>query len=122
MPGPQCVVVLVGQLHHSTSELGKIFFDQIFEFLTCQDGLILKNAHISPCIDDLRLHIPICSVTYQVCIVVKEAGRSDHLTVPCSFHIHHLSGLGTQQHHKAVLVLLFIFLSGKMKRGQEDYR
>ena len=56
--GSQYVMIFVLQLDKSTSELGKIFINQICKLIACEDCLILKNADISPCINETGIHIP----------------------------------------------------------------
>ena len=105
MSGPQCIIILVRQLDHRTSELGQILIDEICQFVARQHSLFLKNTHIAPGIDDFGLHIPIGCITKQICIIVQKAGRSYNLPVTRSFHIHHLCRLGTHKHDKTVLTL-----------------
>ena len=99
-------MILVRELHHRSSELRKVLFDQIGQLVAGQNRLLLKNAHISPCIYDLGLDIPICSVAKKVGVVVKETRRTHHLSVACTLDVHHLRRLGAHKHDKAVLTLL----------------
>ena len=84
-------MILIFQLDKCSSELGKIFINEICELVTCQNSLILKNADITPCIDEARIHIPQGCVTKKIGIVMKEAGRAYYLSVACSFNINQLS-------------------------------
>ena len=70
MPGPQRIMILVGKLNHRTSELSEILIDQICKIVTREYRLILKDAHLSPRINNLCLHIPQCGITYEICIVM----------------------------------------------------
>ena len=113
MAGTQGVVVLVGKLDNRSPELSKILIHQIRKFLTGQNGLVLKYAHIAPRLDDPGLHVPQCSVTQQVRVVVKESGRTFHFSETCTFHIYHLSRLGTHQYNKTVRLLIFLSKDGQ---------
>ena len=114
-------MVLIGKLDDRTSELGKVSIDEILQIVAGKNCLFLKNAHMSPCIDDLGFHIPKCRITDQICIVMKEAGGADDLSVACSFHIDHLGGFGTEQHDKTVFVLLLLVLCRKRKTRRKRY-
>ena len=117
MSGTQGVVVLVGKLDGRASELGKIFFYDIFQVVAGEHCLLLKDADIAPSVDDLGLDIPQCRVTYEICSVMQESCRSNNLSVPAAFHIHHLGRLGTHQPDKAVALLLALLLG---RKGQTD--
>jgi len=93
MPGPQRVMILVSQLYGRAPELRQIHIDKICKLVTGKNRLILKYADIAPCVNDLRLHIPICSIAQKVGVIMKKTGRTDNLPVAGSIHIHKLSRL-----------------------------
>ena len=86
-------MVFIRKLHHRSSELRKVLFDQIGQLVAGQNRLLLKNTHISPCIYDLGLHIPICGVAKEVGVVVKKTRRTHHLSVARTLDVHHLRRL-----------------------------
>ena len=67
-----------------------------------------------------RTKLVVSRIADKICIVMQETGRADNLTKTRTFHIHHLGRLGTKQHHKAVFLLLLVFLSGKRKACHGD--
>ena len=119
MSGPQGIMIFIGKLDHRASELRKILIYKILKIITCQNGLFLQNAHMSPRIDYLALDIPKSCIADEVCVVVEEAGRAYDLSVTGSFHIHHLGRLGAEEHDKTILVLLLVVLSRKRKTGHQ---
>ena len=45
-------MILILQLDKRASELGEVFINKICKLVAGQDGLLLKYADISPCIDE----------------------------------------------------------------------
>ena len=113
-------MVFVCKLHHRSAELRKVFLDQICKLVTCKNCLLLQDAHISPCIDDLCLYIPISSVAEQISIIMEETRRTYNLPVTCTVHINHLRRLGTYKHDKTVLLALSHKRQTRKKRKQYD--
>ena len=66
MSGSKRVVILVRKLHHGSAELCKVHVDEICKLVAGKDGLLLKDADISPCLYDLGLNVPKCCVTEQI--------------------------------------------------------
>ena len=91
MSGPQRIMILISQLDHRTSELSEVFIYKVSQLVTCQHGLLLEDAHITPGIDYVGLNIPISRITQKIGVIMKETCRTDYLSVACSLDIHHLS-------------------------------
>ena len=106
MSGPQCIMILVSKLDNGTSEFGEVHIDEISKLVTGKDSLLLENANIAPCLDDLGLDIPQSRVAEQICAVMEKSCRTYDLSVACTGDVHHLGRLGTQQDDQAVPVFL----------------
>ena len=70
MTGSQGIVVFVHKLDKCAAKLCEVIVYEICQFLAGQDRLFLKDAHISPCIYDSGLHIPECSVTEKIGVIM----------------------------------------------------
>ena len=110
MTGTECIVILVSQLHHRASELSQVRIDQISELVALENSLLLKNAHMSPCLDYTGINIPKGCITKKICVIVKETCRSYNLSVAIALDINQLGRLRAQQHDKAVLLLSILSL------------
>ena len=104
----QGVMILIFKLDKRPSELSQVFIYQICQFVAGQDCLFLKNADITPRINDSRLDIPQSSITKEIRVIMKESCRTDHLTIASSLNIYHLSRLRAQEHDKAILLLTLL--------------
>ena len=123
MTGTERIVILVSQLDYRTSELSQVGIYQISELVTLENGLLLKDAHMSPRLDHTGVDIPKSRITKKVCIIMKETRRSDNLSVTVALDVNHLGRLRTQQHDKAVLLLVFLSLEGQSRQQchQHEY-
>ena len=116
-------MILVNKLDKGSSELGKVTVDEIGQLLTGEDCLLLKDAYISPGIDDLCLDIPQGCVTKKICIIMEKTRRAYNLSIAGTLNIHHLCRLSTKKHNKTIL-LLALLLSCKRKtchHGKHTY-
>ena len=83
-------MILISKLYNRASELSQIGVNQISEFVTFQNCLLLKYAHISPRLDNTSVYIPQCGIAQKICIIMKETGRSDYFSIGISLNINHL--------------------------------
>ena len=72
---------------------------------------------MSPCVDDLCLHVPQGCVTEKEGSIMEEPCRSDDLPIPATLRINHLGGLCAHQPDKTILLLLILLLG---RKGQTD--
>ena len=117
----QSIVVLVGKLYQTSPELSEILIDKIGKLVARKHRLILQDAHITPCIYDLGLDIPQCRIANEICAVVEESGRTDHLPVPRPLDVHHLGGLRAHEPYKTVLLVLLLCKDRKAHHQGKKY-
>ena len=115
MPGSQCVVILVLKLNECSSELGEVVIDEVCQLVAVEDGLLLENPDVSPCLDETAVNIPVGCVAYQIGSIVQEACRTDDFSVTCPFDIYHLGGSRTHENDQTVLLLLSMDMDGVQK-------
>ena len=86
-------MILISELDNGAAELGEVHVDMIGQLIAGKHCLILKDAHIAPCLNDLCLHVPQGGVTQEICAVVEESCRTYDLSVACPLNVYHLGGL-----------------------------
>ena len=118
MTGAESVVVLVRKLDDRAAELGQVLIHEIYKLVAGEDSLILKDAYISPCVNDIGLHVPVRCIAKQICVVMKETRRTDNLAEASSFDIYGLHILRLKQPDKTVRLLLL--LRCHRKTGEQD--
>ena len=106
-------MVLILKLDYSASELCQVLIDEISELVTCKDSLILKNAHISPSLDETGIDIPQCGIAKKICVIVKESCRTYNLSITCSLDIDKLRRFGAHQNDKTVRLFPILGISGQ---------
>ena len=120
MACPQCVVVLVPELDHITTELSKIPVYPVYHLLAFQFGAVLNDPHMAYGFYYAGLNIPQGGIAQQIGIVVKKGGITCGSPVCHAVPLHLTQGVSAHKTHKTVLRLFFLGKGGKGGQHQQQ--
>ena len=118
MPGPQRVVILIGQLDDLSTEPGKVLVNQINETLAGEHSAVLDYADIANRVNDPRVNIPKGCVTVEIGVVVKKLSMSGHLPDVLSVDFDDSRRCGGDQTDKTVSLLLLLG-NGRQRKNKQ---
>ena len=105
--GTEQIVLLVAQLNDAATELGKVFVNQVIEFVACQNRFILNKLHVSPTVYDLCIDTPYRGITDEIGSIMQEGGV-DGLAVTASELVVQLYALSLDESNERICRLLFL--------------
>ncbi len=105
--GTKQIVLLVAQLNDAATELGKVFVNQVIEFVACQNRFILNKLHVSPTVYDLCIDTPYRGITDEIGSIMQEGGV-DGLAVTASELVVQLYALSLDESNERICRLLFL--------------
>ena len=95
--GPEDIAVSVNKFYQMPPELGSILRYDILDTVAGEDGVLLLYPHAAYGIDEFVVHVPVCTVTVKIGVIVQEYCVADHLTVFLAVDLYQSCPVGGNQ-------------------------